>query len=68
MANAIQRTLAVSEEIGIHALVLDAIDEGVKVFYELYGFRAFSDSGVQLYLPLGSTRSGLIQGNVVVKI
>lgn len=53
LADAIKRTLAVSEDIGIYALVVDAIDKGAQGFYERFGFSPLSTvSGRRLFLPL----------------
>lgn len=53
LADAIKRTLAVSEDIAIYALVVDAIDKGAQGFYERFGFSPLSTvSGRRLFLPL----------------
>jgi hypothetical protein len=36
-ANALKRTLAVAEEIGIYAMVVDAISKEAECFYTQYG-------------------------------
>jgi len=54
LADALKRTLAVSDEIAIHAMVVDAIDEGAQRFYEQYGFALLSTKGRRLFLPLKS--------------
>ncbi len=52
LADAVKRTLAVSDQIGIYAMVVDAIGNDAKGFYEQYGFTRFSDHGSRLFLPL----------------
>jgi GNAT superfamily N-acetyltransferase len=52
LANAIRRTLAVGDEIAIHALVVDAIDERAAAFYARFGFAPLLDDGSRLFLPL----------------
>jgi len=55
LADALKRTLMVSEQIGIHALVVDAIDERAQTFYQRFGFAPMaSASRRRLYLPLKS--------------
>ena len=54
LADAIKRTLAVSDQIAIYAMVVDAIDEKAKGFYELFGFARLSDDNLRLFLPLKS--------------
>lgn len=54
LVDAVKRTLAVSDEIAIHALVVDAIDEGAQRFYEQFGFAPLSTGteSRRLFLPL----------------
>lgn len=54
LANAVTRSLAVSEEIAIHAMVVDAKDERAKGFYEAFGFKPLVDEPRRLYLSLAS--------------
>lgn len=55
LVNAIQRTLAVSDEIAIYAMVVDALDEQAQGFYEQFGFNPLqSVKQRRLYLPLKS--------------
>lgn len=51
LINALKRTLAISDEIAIYAMVVDAIDEHAQRFYEQFGFSPFSS---RLFLPLKS--------------
>ena len=52
VANAIRRTLAVSNEIAIYAMVVDAINEQAASFYRQYGFTPLAERGSRLFLPL----------------
>lgn len=52
LADALKRTLAVSDEIAIHAMVVDAIDEDAQRFYEQYGFAPLGTGSRRLFLPL----------------
>lgn len=58
LADALKRTLAVSDEIAIYAMVVDAIDEDAQRFYEQFGFAPLSTGGRRMFLPLK-----LLQGN-----
>ena len=54
LADAIKRTLAASDQIAIFALVVDAIDDNAKGFYEGFGFTRLSDDSPRQFLPLKS--------------
>lgn len=54
LADAIKRTLSVSDQIAIYAMVVDAIDNNAKGFYERFGFARLSDNSSRLFLPLKS--------------
>jgi GNAT superfamily N-acetyltransferase len=55
LADAVKRTLSVSVQIAIYAMVVDAIDDKAKGFYEQFGFARLSDDSPRLFLPLKST-------------
>jgi len=52
LADAIKRTLAVSDQVAIYALVVDAIEDNSKGFYERSGFTCLSDDSLRPFLPL----------------
>ena len=54
LADGIKRTLAVSDQIAIYAIVVDAINENAEGFYEQFGFTRLSDVSPRLFLPLKS--------------
>jgi len=54
LVDALKRTLAVSDEIAIHAMVVDAIDDDARRFYEQFGFAPLGSAGRRLFLPLKS--------------
>jgi len=54
LADAIKRTLAVSDQIAIYTMVVDAIDDNAIGFYEQFGFTRLSDDSPRLFLPLKS--------------
>ena len=57
LADAVKRALAVSEEIAIYALVVDARDERASRFYRAFGFMPLVEQRNRLFLPLGSVAS-----------
>lgn len=54
LADAIKRTLAVSDQIAIYAIVVDAMNDNASKFYEQFGFTRLSDDPQRLFLPLKS--------------
>ena len=54
IVDAIKRTLSVSDQIAIYAMVVDAINDNAKDFYEQLGFIRLSDNTSRLLLPLKS--------------
>ncbi len=54
LVDAIHRTLSVSDQIAIYAMVVDAINDNAKGFYEQFGFVRLSDNSPRLFLPLKS--------------
>lgn len=54
LADAIKRTLAVSDQIAIYAMVVDAINDNARGFYEQFGFTRLSDDSPRLFVPLKS--------------
>ena len=47
-----ERAIALSTEVGIYAIAVDAINEQVKQFYLKFGFVPFQDQQLSLFLPL----------------
>ena len=54
LMDAITRTITVSSEIAIYAMVVDAIDGEAQDFYQQYGFLPLSQDSQRLFLPLKS--------------
>ena len=54
LVDAIQRILSVGDQIAIYAMVVDAINDNAKGFYEQFGFVPLSDNSSRLFLPLKS--------------
>ena len=57
LVDAIKRTLAVSNEIAIYAIVVDAIDKAAEQFYMKFGFMKISSENRRLFLPLKNLQS-----------
>lgn len=54
LADAIKRTLALSDEIAVYAMVVDALNADVEAFYQGFGFTKLSTATNRLFLPLKS--------------
>ena len=44
LADAVKRSLAAADIVGARSLVVQALDEGARSFYERFGFRPFSEA------------------------
>lgn len=53
LACAVDRCLKARKDVAAYALIVDAKDENARQFYEHYGFVAFADEPMTLYLGLG---------------
>ena len=61
LRQALDKALSVSTEVGLYAVIVDAIDEKAKGFYLKYGFTPFSEYPLTLFLPMATisrARSG----------
>ena len=54
LSNAIKRTLAISDDIAIYAIVVDAINEEAESFYKQYGFAYLASGDNRMFLTLKS--------------
>ena len=54
LADSIKRTIAVSDDIAIYAMVVDAINQEAESFYKRYGFTPLAYGSGRLFLPLKS--------------
>jgi GNAT superfamily N-acetyltransferase len=59
LRDAMRRALAASEQIGIRAVVVDAIDEQAVGFYRRHGFEPAMDDGLTRMVPIAAVRSQL---------
>ena len=55
--DALNRSAAAAESVGVFALVVDALDEGVAGFYRRFLFEPFADSILRLYLPIATVKA-----------
>jgi len=56
LMDAFKRSLAVSNQIGIVAVIVDAKNENAIAFYKQYGFITLPDNGHRLFLPLSTIK------------
>jgi predicted GNAT family N-acyltransferase len=54
LADALNNVQMLVEKAGGYCVVVDAKGEGVKSFYEKYGFRSIIDDTLRLYLPISA--------------
>ena len=59
LLDALRRCLSLADQIGIHAIEVDAIDPEAKAFYEHYGFVSLTDSDLHLYLAVATLRDAI---------
>jgi GNAT superfamily N-acetyltransferase len=54
LVNAVRRSLAASHAIGSLAVIVDAIDDRARAFYEHFEFQTLPDQPRRLFLPMAS--------------
>jgi len=59
LKQALLKAVEVSEEVGLYAVLVDAIDEKAKAFYEKYGFIAFDEKPLKLFLPIVTIKAAM---------
>jgi hypothetical protein len=47
-----------ADQLGIHAVEVDAIDHHASAFYQKYGFVLLLDNSLHLYVPIATIRDG----------
>ena len=52
LRHALMNALAVSEKVGLQAIVVDAIDENAANFYRHNGFTSFEEQPLKLFIPM----------------
>ena len=53
LADALKRVVAAAETVAMHAMIVDAANDGAKRFYEGFGFMPLAETPMRLFLPLG---------------
>ncbi|MFO0912054.1 MAG: GNAT family N-acetyltransferase [Pirellulales bacterium] len=56
LVDALRRSLQISEQVGIRAVKVDALDDAAKNFYLQFGFRSLLDDPRHLFLPMHEIR------------
>lgn len=56
LIDALRRSLQISEEAGIRAVEVEAIDDNARTFYLKFGFRSLLDDDRHLFLPMHEVR------------
>jgi GNAT superfamily N-acetyltransferase len=56
LVDALRRSLQISEQVGIRAVEVDALDEAARNFYLKFGFRSLLDDPRHLFLPMHEIR------------
>jgi GNAT superfamily N-acetyltransferase len=56
LTHAMSLAVALAQQIGLYAVVVDAKDEFAAAFYARYGFQLFPDQGVSLFLTMDVIR------------
>ena len=54
--DALRRSLQISEQVGIRAVEVDALDDAAINFYLKFGFRSLLDDPRHLFLPMHEIR------------
>ncbi|HET6385545.1 MAG TPA: GNAT family N-acetyltransferase [Armatimonadota bacterium] len=61
LRDALQRCLAVAEQMAVYAVVVDALDNRAKGFYLGFGFNELIDHPMKLYLPVKTIRQAVMK-------
>ena len=62
LRNALRRSLDLSEQLGLFAVEVLAIDSDAKEFYIKYGFVPLADNDLHLFLPIRTIEEGNLEG------
>ena len=57
LVDALRRSLRISEQVGIRAVEVDALDDAARNFYLKFGFRSLLDDPRHLFLPMHEIRN-----------
>ena len=56
LVDALRRAAQASETVGVRAIAVDAKNESARAFYQHFGFLAFADDPLHLFLPMETVR------------
>jgi GNAT superfamily N-acetyltransferase len=56
LVDALRRSMQISEQVGIRAVEVDALDDTARDFYMKFGFRSLLDDPRHLFLPMHEIR------------
>lgn len=56
LVDALRRSVQISEQVGIRAVEVDALDDAARNFYLKFGFRSLLDDPRHLFLPMQEIR------------
>jgi len=62
LADAVGRIVAIGTEMAVFAIVVDALDERARAFYEAHGFRPQASQADRLFLAFGTAKASLAAG------
>lgn len=57
LADALRRAVRAADEVGIRAVVVDAVDQRAAAFYRRFGFAALNDDGLTLMTSVAKLRA-----------
>ncbi len=60
--HALQEALGLSQRVGAHAVVVEALHDRAAEFYQRFDFAPFEDNPLRLYLPMASIRQLFLRG------
>lgn len=63
LIDAIRRAADAADQLGIHAVVVEALNERVRLFYGKYGFQQLLDDKLHLFLPMKTIRKLRLKSN-----
>lgn len=61
ITNAFGKIVGISQDAGIKLIVVDALDEPAKDYYEKFGFKPFDDEPMKLYLAIETAKKAVAQ-------
>lgn len=64
LKDALLRSVRVAEEVGLRAMVVDALDEDARGFYERFQFEQSPTNELQLFLSMNRIRASLLAAGV----